>query len=96
MDPSEGAIQLLQTASEGRCLHRDVRGRIGYIQILPAADAELRAAFDTNPTTRVSVADGDPEAGDEELVGAAPAASANASTNGHRGRPGARAAALLR
>jgi len=39
MDPSEGAVQLLQTASEGRCLYRDVRGRTGYIQILPAADA---------------------------------------------------------
>lgn len=98
MDPSEGAVQLLQTASEGRCLYRDVRGRTGYIQILPAADAELRAAFDTNPTTRVSVADGpddndEPDADEAELVGVAPV---NGSANGHSKRPGARAAALLR
>jgi hypothetical protein len=39
---------------EGQCLHRDVRGRVGLVQILPPALAELHAAFNTTPGSEPS------------------------------------------
>jgi hypothetical protein len=37
---------------EGQCLYRDVRDRVGLVQVLPPALDDLRTAFDTTPTTR--------------------------------------------
>jgi hypothetical protein len=37
---------------EGQCLYRDVRDRVGLLQVLPPALAELHAAFNTTPGTR--------------------------------------------
>ncbi len=33
----------------GQCLLRDVRDRIGLVQVLPAAQAEVATALDTTP-----------------------------------------------
>jgi hypothetical protein len=52
MEPSERAVQLLETAAEGRCLYRDVRDRIGFVQVLPAQSETLDQAFNTNPTVQ--------------------------------------------
>jgi len=37
---------------EGQCLYRDVRDRVGLVQVLPPALDDLRTAFDTTPRTR--------------------------------------------
>ena len=42
MEASERALQILEGATEGRCLFRDVRDRIGYLQVLPAPTAGPR------------------------------------------------------
>lgn len=56
VDPTEQLIELVESTFDpessgirGQCLYRDVRDRIGRIQILPAATDELEEAFDTNP-----------------------------------------------
>jgi hypothetical protein len=49
MEVTEEAIQQLETLDAGRSLFRDVRNRIGFIQVLEAPSAELHDAFDTNP-----------------------------------------------
>ena len=50
MDPTDHWVELVETGLDpGQCLYRDVRDRIGRIQVLPAATAELEAAFNTNP-----------------------------------------------
>jgi hypothetical protein len=36
---------------EGQCLYRDVRGRVGLVQVTAPVLPELRAAFDTTPST---------------------------------------------
>ena len=64
MEPSERAVQLLETAAEGRCLYRDVRDRIGFVQVLPAQSEALDRAFNTNPTVHRRE---DAEVGDIEV-----------------------------
>ena len=54
IEPSERAVDLVESAGEGTCFLRDVRDRIGRVQILPAMTSELHAAFDTNPATEGS------------------------------------------
>lgn len=49
VEPSEEAIGFLATAPEGGCLFRDVRNRVGRLQVLPSLIPELHAAFETNP-----------------------------------------------
>lgn len=49
MEVTEEAVQQLENLDAGRSLFRDVRDRIGFIQVLEAPTAELHAAFDTNP-----------------------------------------------
>ncbi len=50
MEPTEATVQLLElSVRTGQCLYRDVRDRIGLIEVLPAPFPELAAAFDTNP-----------------------------------------------
>ena len=52
--------------AEGQCLYHDVRGRVGLIQVLEPAAAELRSAFDTTPSAATAAPAAAPE-------GAAPA-----------------------
>lgn len=53
MDASEGWVEMLETElREGQCMYRDVRDRVGMIQVLAPASEELRHAFDTNPEAR--------------------------------------------
>lgn len=53
MDADEGWVEMLETGLEsGQCLYRDVRDRIGLIQVLEAPTDALREAFDTNPETQ--------------------------------------------
>jgi hypothetical protein len=40
---------LEQGLREGQCLYRDVRGRVGLVQVIEPVLPELRAAFDTTP-----------------------------------------------
>src|SRR5207244_12073329 len=50
LDPGDEArIALLRELRRGRCLMRDLDGRVGEVQIDPVAP-ELLAAFDTTPT----------------------------------------------
>ena len=51
VEPSERAASFLSSAPEGACLFRDVRDRVGSIQILPAMSGRLHDAFETNPLT---------------------------------------------
>lgn len=52
MEPTESTLQLLTGPLEdGQCLLRDLRKRIGLVQVLPAPWPELHAAFDTTPET---------------------------------------------
>jgi len=41
----------LRSLPSGHCLFRDVRDRVGHIQVLPPLLPELRMAFDTTPTS---------------------------------------------
>ena len=60
MDPSPQYIEMLETKMEpGQCLYRDVRDRIGRIQISPAATPALAEAFNTNPDAAAAVVDDD-------------------------------------
>lgn len=53
MDADEGWVEMLETGLDsGQCLFRDVRDRIGLIQVLEAPTESLHAAFDTNPEAR--------------------------------------------
>ena len=70
VDPSEQLIELVETTFnpetsgiKGQCLYRDVRDRIGRIQILPAATPALEKAFDTNPAEETTQRDDDYRAG---------------------------------
>jgi hypothetical protein len=49
VEPSERAVDLLAAAPEGTCLFRDVRDRVGRLQVLPAMSDALHEAFETNP-----------------------------------------------
>lgn len=51
MDPGEEWVDLVENNLEqGQCLFRDVRDRIGRIQVQAAATPELEAAFNTRPS----------------------------------------------
>ena len=70
VDPTEQLVELVETtfnpemsAMKGQCLFRDVRDRIGRIQIQPAATAELESAFDTNPDGEAKLRDDDYHSG---------------------------------
>ena len=59
LEPSESTVQLLEMSlEEGQCLYRDVRDRIGLVQVLPAPFADLHDAFDTNPDSADTDSDG--------------------------------------
>lgn len=51
LDVDDATGQLLETLAAGQCLLRDVRDRVGLVQVLEAPVRELRDAFDTNPAT---------------------------------------------
>jgi hypothetical protein len=51
------AADTLQAGIEnGQCLYRDVRERIGFIQVLPPALPEIESAFETAPRTAEQIA----------------------------------------
>jgi hypothetical protein len=69
-DDADAAQTLQQGLDDGQCLYRDVRERIGFIQVLPPALAQLEAAFETAPrATAPTDADGDPAARRPDAVG---------------------------
>lgn len=49
VEPSQRAVDFLSSAGEGTCLMRDVRDRVGAVQVLPALSGQFHAAFQTNP-----------------------------------------------
>jgi hypothetical protein len=49
-DSVDAAVTLEQGLNTGICLYRDVRDRVGLIQVLPPALAEVDAVFNTAPT----------------------------------------------
>ena len=50
IDPDDATTSLARLGT-GQCLYRDVRDRVGLIQVLEPALPGLRDAFDTTPTT---------------------------------------------
>jgi AAA-like domain len=48
-DSDDAVAALEQGLDNGQCLYRDVRERVGLIQVLPPALQELEAAFETAP-----------------------------------------------
>jgi AAA domain-containing protein len=48
-DDADAAQTLQQGLDTGQCLYRDVRERVGHIQVLPPALPQLEAAFETAP-----------------------------------------------
>jgi hypothetical protein len=48
LEPREEWVERLGRLGDGQCLYRDVRGRVGCLQVRPAV-GELHAAFDTTP-----------------------------------------------
>ena len=53
-EPEPDLVELLEALQEGQCLLRDVRDRVGLVQVLPAGSAELGAALDTRPVDAAS------------------------------------------
>jgi hypothetical protein len=52
VDPTEDIMSLLTDVNrlgQGQCLYRDVRGRIGVVQVLPAWSDGLARAMESNP-----------------------------------------------
>jgi hypothetical protein len=56
-DSVDASVTLEQGLNTGICLYRDVRDRVGLIQILPPALAEVDAVFNTAPTAPAAGAD---------------------------------------
>src|SRR5262245_13153642 len=53
-DSVDAAVTLEQGLTTGVCLYRDVRDRVGLIQVLPPALPEVDAVFDTAPAATAS------------------------------------------
>jgi hypothetical protein len=49
-DSVDAAVTLEQGLTTGVCLYRDVRDRVGLIQVLPPTLPEIDAVFDTSPS----------------------------------------------
>jgi hypothetical protein len=84
VEPEEEMVQMVESGlQEGQCLFRDVRDRVGLIQVLEAVTPELREAFETNPA-RLSARREEPEdPGEESVPGELPPEPIT-SSNGHR------------
>lgn len=83
VEPEEELVQMVESGlEEGQCLFRDVRDRVGLIQVLEAMTPELREAFETNPS-RLSWRRQQPEDADAAGSPGASPAQGVASTNGH-------------
>src|SRR4029453_14798102 len=52
----DAAARLEAGLREGQCLYRDVRDRVGLLQVLPPALAEVHDAFNTTPGTHPALA----------------------------------------
>ena len=76
-DSGDAASTLEHGLGNGQCLYRDVRERIGLIQVLPPALPEVMAAFETAPAAaeeRVAGTDDDDDGDTADEVVAAPEA----------------------
>ncbi|HUG86729.1 MAG TPA: ATP-binding protein, partial [Euzebya sp.] len=50
LEPSDDLVELLSAELQtGQCLLRDVRDRVGLVQVLQASSAEVGQALDTTP-----------------------------------------------
>jgi hypothetical protein len=76
---------LEQGLGEGQCLYRDVRGRLGLVQVIEPVLAELRAAFDTTPGAHANDRDADDLAVDRPTDTAPTTRSGEAAPGGGRG-----------
>jgi len=95
-DSVDASVTLEQGLNTGICLYRDVRDRVGLIQILPPALAEVDAVFNTAPGAgagldALDAAEDDDQPDDPELgtgtagaLGAGPAAEPGGVGPGHR------------
>ena len=78
LGPEDSLIRLLDELREGQCLLRDVRERVGSVQVLAAPTEELRAAFETNPTAALAGMQ-ETQTGDEASTAPAPAGIVSAN-----------------
>jgi AAA-like domain len=84
VEPEEELVQMVESRlEEGQCLFRDVRDRVGLIQVLEAITPELREAFETNPSRFLARQQQPEDAGDGRST-AEPPTTEVASSNGHR------------
>ena len=58
-DSDDAGATLEQGLETGQCLYRDVRDRVGLIQVLPPALPEVEAALETRPGTQAAPSPGD-------------------------------------
>jgi hypothetical protein len=65
-DDADAARTLEQGLDNGQCLYRDVRERIGFIQVLPPALPQLEPAFETAPRAMAPAAADDDGAADAD------------------------------
>ena len=56
-DSADGRAALEQGLENGQCLYRDVRERVGLIQVLPPTLPQIESAFDTAPRALQTPAD---------------------------------------
>ena len=80
-DSADAAATLEHGLGNGQCLYRDVRERIGLIQVLPPALPEVVAAFETAP----AAAEEGGTASDEDDIEADDVVEAPAALAGRRG-----------
>jgi hypothetical protein len=64
-DSRDAGATLAQGLESGQCLYRDVRERLGFIQVLPPALPEVEAALETRPGRSADTA-GDPAASGDD------------------------------
>jgi AAA-like domain len=76
----DAVATLEQGLREGQCLYRDVRGRVGLVQVVEPVLPELRAALDTTPTAE---ADGAAIERPPDITAPRPPAAAVAGTDGN-------------
>jgi hypothetical protein len=55
-DSVDAAAVLEQDMGSGQCLYRDVRDRVGLIQVLPPPLNDVASVFDTTPSAQAAVA----------------------------------------
>lgn len=69
-DSADAREALEQGLDNGQCLYRDVRERVGLIQVLPPAAAYLERAFDTSPGAAAALVAGPPDEPEQPALSA--------------------------